>query len=77
MENNLIIYQTKAGAIEFKAEVKTQNLWATQAQMAKLFDTSPQNITIHLKNIFSDEELYENATCKEFLQVQKEGVRPD
>jgi len=43
--------------------------------MAELFQTTPQNITIHLKNIFDEGELQEDATCKDFLQVQNEGSR--
>ena len=43
--------------------------------LAELFDTSTQNITIHLKNIYEDAELQEDSTCKEFLQVQLEGKR--
>ena len=43
--------------------------------MAELFQTTPQNITIHLKNIFEEGELQENATCKDFLQVRQEGNR--
>ena len=43
--------------------------------MADLFQTSPQNITIHLKNIYDEGELSEEATCKDYLQVQKEGNR--
>lgn len=43
--------------------------------MAELFQTTPQNITIHLKNIFEEWELKEDATCKDFLQVQNEGTR--
>lgn len=74
-QNNLIIYQAKTGAIQFQADSKSQTLWATQAQMAQLFETTPQNITIHLKNIFKESELLEKATCKESLQVQKEGNR--
>ena len=46
----------------------------TQGQMAELFETTSQNITMHLKNIFKEEELSENATCKDFLQVRKEGA---
>ena len=45
--------------------------------MAELFQTTPQNITIHLKNIFEEGELQEDATCKDFLQVQTEGSRKD
>ena len=43
--------------------------------MAELFQTTSQNITIHLKNIFEEGELDEESTCKDFLQVQKEGSR--
>ncbi len=44
--------------------------------MAELYKTTPQNITLHLKAIYTDGELDESATCKEYLQVQQEGVRP-
>ena len=47
----------------------------TQKQMAELFNTTSQNITIHIKNIFNEEELDELATCKNYLQVQIEGKR--
>ena len=43
--------------------------------MAELFQTTPQNITLHLNNIYSEKELSKEATCKDFLQVQKEGER--
>ena len=43
--------------------------------MAKLFETTPQNITMHIKNIYEDEELEQNSTCKDFLQVRNEGKR--
>ena len=43
--------------------------------MAELFQVKPQNITMHLKNVFEEGELYEKATCKDYLQVQKEGNR--
>lgn len=43
--------------------------------MAELFQVKPQNITMHLKKVYTDDELQEEATCKEFLQVQTEGTR--
>jgi len=43
--------------------------------MAELFQTTTQNITIHLKNIFEEGELQDDTTCKDFLQVQNEGSR--
>jgi hypothetical protein len=47
----------------------------TQAAMAELFQTTPQNITLHLQSIYDEGELDEAATCKEYLQVRQEGVR--
>ena len=70
-----IIYQTKSGALELRGDFRDETLWATQAQIAELFEVSSQNITMHLKNIFETNELEEKATCKDFLQVQKEGKR--
>jgi hypothetical protein len=44
-----------------------ETVWLTQAQMAELFQTTPQNITLHLKAIYSEGELNEAATCKDYL----------
>jgi hypothetical protein len=52
-----------------------ETVWLTQAQMAELFQTTPQNITLHLKAIYSEGELNEAATCKDYLQVRQEGNR--
>ena len=54
---------------------KNETIWASQKQIAQIFCVTPQNITIHLKNIFNSGELKEESTCKESLQVQKEGNR--
>jgi hypothetical protein len=70
-----VIYQTHSGSLELRGDFSDQTLWATQAQIAELFDVTPQNITIHLKNVFDTSELDEQVTCKDFLQVQKEGKR--
>lgn len=70
-----VIYQTRSGALELRGDFSEQTLWATQAQIAELFDVTPQNITIHLKNVFDTWELDEGTTCKDFLQVQREGNR--
>ena len=76
-ENNsqIIIYQTESGETKLDVRFQDETVWLTQKLMAELFQTSSQNITIHLKNIFEEGELEEKATCKEFLQVQKEGNR--
>lgn len=70
-----IIYQGKSGAIELRGDFKRETVWATQAQIAGIFSTTPQNVTFHLKNIYREHELSESATCKEYLQVQTEGNR--
>ena len=76
-ENNtqIIIYQTESGVTKLEVRLENETVWLSQKLMAALFQTTPQNITIHLKNIFEEGELIESATCKDFLQVQKEGVR--
>ena len=58
-----------------KYHLENETIWLTQDMMAKLFETTPQNITMHIKNIYEDEELEQNSTCKDFLQVRNEGKR--
>ena len=74
-ENQIEIYQANDGSTQINVQFEQDTVWLTQAQMAELFETSPQNITMHLKSIFKEEELLESATCKDFLQVRKEGTR--
>ncbi len=74
-DSQLIIYQTDDGSIKIDVRLEDETVWPTQANLAELFHVKPQNVTMHLKNIYKEGELQENATCKEFLQVQKEGKR--
>ena len=74
-QNSFILYTTPEGAVTLNVLLQDETIWLTQKTMGILFDTTPQNITIHLKNIFESGELEEGATCKEFLQVQMEGGR--
>jgi len=71
----IIIYQAPSGAIEFRGDREKETIWATQAEIARVFGVTTQNITIHLRNVFKDGELERKSTCKESLQVQKEGTR--
>jgi hypothetical protein len=73
--SELILYQTEDGKTKVEVRLQDETVWLTQKLMAELFQTTPQNITIHLKNIFNEGELDEGATCKDFLQVQIEGGR--
>ncbi len=74
-ERELLVYQAENGAIALKADAKQETIWATQKQLAEVFGVTSQNITLHIKQIFKEGELAEQATCKESLQVQIEGNR--
>ena len=79
MDNNslgeIIIYQTDDGSTKLDVKIEEETVWLTQQQMAELFDTSKQDISHHIINIFQEQELDENQTVKEFLTVQIEGTR--
>ena len=74
-ESEFLLYSSDNGDIKVDALLKDETIWLTQKKMSELFDTTPQNITLHLNSIFSDGELTKEATCKKILQVQKEGGR--
>jgi len=71
----LILYTTEDGTAQIRFSASDGTVWATQAQIADLFQTTPQNITLHIKAIYAEGELAEEATCKEHLQVRTEGTR--
>ena len=73
--SELILYRTEDGHTRIECRFEEETLWLTQAQMAELFEVTPQNITTHLKAIFEEGELNEAATCKPYLQVRSEGNR--
>lgn len=71
----LILYRTEDGATAIHLRAVEGTVWLTQAEIAQLFDTTPQNITIHIRNIGLEGELDPAATCKDLLQVRLEGER--
>jgi len=74
-ENKIVLYQTEDGQTRIDVRLENDTVWLTQAQMAALFDKTPQNITMHIRNAYNEGELDKSATCKEYLQVQTEGHR--
>lgn len=52
-----------------------KDIWVSQAAIAQMHNTTPQNITMHIRNIYEDGELDEESACKEFLQVKAKGIR--
>lgn len=73
--SEILLYQTEDGLTRIDIRLEGESLWLTQAQMAELFQTTPQNVTLHLKAIYREGEMVESATCKEYLQVRQEGFR--
>ena len=73
--NNIIIYQSADGETKIDVKLENETIWLSQQQMAELYKTTKQNISLHIKNIFDEHELDENSTVKEFLTVQSEGSR--
>lgn len=69
----LTIFDAGSGQIEVRLE--GESIWLTQRQMAEVFDTTPENVLMHLKNIYASAELKEAATTKDFLAVRTEGKR--
>lgn len=65
--SQVILYQSPSGETKIEVQLEDETVWITQAQMAKLFQTTKQNISLHVKNIFSEEELNENSVVKESL----------
>ena len=76
-KSSLLLYTTPDGNEKIEVRLENETVWLTQAAMAELFQTTAQNITIHLKEIYAAGELTEESTCKKSLQIQHEGqVRP-
>jgi hypothetical protein len=71
----IVLYQTPDGHARVECRFADETLWLSQALIAELFQTTPQNVTQHLRAIFDSGELTAEATCKDYLQVQREGGR--
>jgi|SRR5882672_32220 len=73
--SEVLIYQNEQSQTQVSVRLDGETVWLTQRQMAELFDTSSDNISLHLKNVFSEGELGEPATTEDFSVVQTEGKR--
>jgi Virulence protein RhuM family len=71
----ILVYEAADGSVRVDVRLEQESVWLTQRQMGDLFDTSIDNIGLHLQNIFADEELYEESTTEDFSVVQIEGSR--
>lgn len=75
INGSVLIYQNESGNTKVDAYFNDATIWMSQRSIAELYQTTPQNITLHIKNVYADGELDESSTCKNYLQVQNEGTR--
>jgi len=69
-----VLYLAEDDRTRIQCRFENETIWLTQAQIAELFQTIPQNVTLHLKAIFADGGLAEGATCKDYLQVRHSSM---
>lgn len=74
-KNGIIIYQDDNGMTKINVRFADEDVWLTQQQLAEIYDTTQENISMHISNIFGDNELDENRTHKKYLLVRQEGGR--
>lgn len=74
-ENNIILYQDENGVTNVNVRFSDEDVWLTENQIAEIYDTTQQNINLHIKNIYADGELPSSSTYKKFLLVRTEGKR--
>ena len=74
-ENKLILYKDDEGRVSVNVRFADEDVWLTQAQLAEIYNTTQQNISLHQKGIYADGELEEEATHKKYLLVRQEGKR--
>ena len=75
VNDKIIIYQTADGVTNLEVKMDYDTVWLTQAQMVELFQTTKQNVSLHVNNVYKECELEEKSTVKEYLTVQNEGKR--
>lgn len=74
-KNHLIIYQDDNGLVKVNVRFADEDIWLTQGQLAEIYDTTQENISMHISNIYKDGELEQKRTYKKFLLVRQEGTR--
>ena len=74
-DQKIVIYQTEDGQTQIDVRLENETVWLTQAQMVELFQTTKQNVSLHLNNLYKEGELQKEGTVKEYLTVQQEGKR--
>ncbi|NLL29165.1 MAG: hypothetical protein GX259_10250 [Bacteroidales bacterium] len=71
--SEILLYQTEDGQLKIQVRLENETVWLTQAHMVELFQTTKQNISLHIKNIFEEGELDEKSVVKEYLTTATDG----
>lgn len=71
----IVVYRTEDGKVKLDVRLQDETVWLPQQQLAELFQTTVPNISMHIRNIFTEGELTPEATVKKFLTVRREGNR--
>jgi len=74
-ESSFLLYTTEDGKAHIQVKLQDETVWLTQAQMAELFQTTQQNVSLHIQHIFESAELDIASTHKKYLSVRREGSR--
>ncbi len=73
LEQKMVIYQTKSGALELREDMQNETVWATQAQIAEVFQVERSVVTKHIRNILKDKELNADSVCAKFAHTADDG----
>jgi len=73
MSSQILLYQSDDGQLKIQVRLENETVWLTQADMVELFQTTKQNISLHIKNIFEEGELDLNSVVKEYLTTAPDG----
>lgn len=74
-QGEFVLFRSEDGQTHVECRFESDTLWLSQAEIANLYQVTPQAITQHVKNVYEEGELVQNSTCKSFLQVRQEGNR--
>jgi len=75
IKSNILIYRNEGGETKIEVRLENETVWLTQAGLVELYQTTKQNISLHIRNIYKEGELSSDSTVKEYLTVQTEGNR--
>lgn len=74
-DSQIIIYKTRDGKTKLQVKFEGETVWLSQAQVTELFETTKQNISLHIRNIFEERELSRSSVVKEYLTTTLDGKR--